>query len=230
MAISSGRAWTAGIWAAGIIALVGCGASSSLEPDGTIKSQEGYNIMREPGQSDRDFVAQYRYCLTAESERKFPTVCMQDHGSSLRLSNGHIMASTQKKTRNSRIGMCRNFASEFTLPIEAFNQCMSRLGEAVTAADGRVIPPHSIFQTPLTVKSDALAALAAQRAKPPVPTTEAASQSSDSGAGLALLGLLLAASRQSGGSSTAAQRAPDEPNPFGGMIVNYGMCGNMWGC
>lgn len=224
----------------GLLALLGCAANTPLLPNGNIADEYNYQVIRPPGQSDADFLATWQRCK--RDYPRFASSCMQDEGSSLQFPDGRIMAAKPNAKADNRASherMCRNFGTEFTQPTEAYNQCMSRLGETVTLANGQVIPPHAAFQTPLVVKPDGAAAVVIAKG-PPTPAAKQIIASGDSSAAAStdtssalqlLLGLAMAA-KMSGSAAQggSAKSSSDGPDPIGGMMQNYGSCGNMWGC
>lgn len=223
----------------GLLALFGCAEPSILMPNGHIQGWFASEIIRPPGMSDAEFVAQYRDCQRTEGPHGFPDQCMQGKGSSILSSNGTIHGPTMAENTKWRMSICRNFSTEFTQPEEAYIQCMSRLGETVTLANGQVIPPYSAFRTPLVVKPDGAAAVAIAKA-PPTPAAKqiissgngSTATSADTSSALQLLMSMALAAKASGGATHAAPATSSSngPDPIGGMMSNYGTCGNMWGC
>lgn len=234
-----------------ILAASGCAPASPLLADGNIKTPEGYEIIRAPGQSDQAFAAQYQECLRSEGPSGFPNVCMTDQGSSLLLSNGHIMSSTMTSAQKSRAENCRRFSNNFTDSARAFNVCTTYLGKNITLADGRTIPAILAFGAVGSLREDTPRLAAPTPVPMPAPHAGQTNGSAANAVGagdngpsqimtlvkwwLTAQGLAAAKTGQSAASASTPTSAPsgpfDDDNPFAPSLgKNYLQCGNMYGC
>ncbi|OYV33552.1 MAG: hypothetical protein B7Z81_11230 [Acidocella sp. 20-61-6] len=191
-----------------------------------------------PGKDAAAFRSDYAACERSEGTEKpfFIAACMQLAGNAVLLHNGVVSGPKKQERQEFQAGSCRNFSTNFTDRNEAFTQCMSSLGNAVTRPDGTVIPPHAKFATPLVLVPEAPPAAAPAKVAEAAPSSQTSAADNREAADLLRIFLstvrLAAMSRQSSSASTSTTTSSpnNDPDLMGSMIGNYASCGDMWGC
>jgi hypothetical protein len=193
-----------------------------------------------PGKNAAGFRSDYAACERSEGKSAekpyFFAACMQLAGNSVHLHNGVVLGSKKQERQEFQASSCRNFSTNFTDRNEAFTQCMSSLGNAVTRPDGTVIPPRAKFATQLVLVPEAPPTAPPAKVAEAAPASQTSAADNREAADLLRIFLttvrLAAMSRQSSSASTSTTTSSpnNDPDLMGSMIGNYGSCGNMWGC